>query len=148
MDKEVLNLIHRISSKFYLNSDSRKDIVQEVSVFIYQNQKVIKKASEPKRFKLTILKNFILDFIRKNLKHEKLISIHNNSLDWYAVEDSQDTMVMLALDSISKIERKLIIDRFYFGFTLDELTKKRRTTKKIIRNRLQKALFNLKSHFN
>ncbi|MEH6938738.1 sigma-70 family RNA polymerase sigma factor [Bacillus sp. JJ664] len=121
--QEYENDIYRTAFVYVKNEEDALDVVQETA---YRAFKSIKNLKEPKYLKTWIIKIAISCSIDVLRKQKKVVELKPEVEKVLSSKDEKDLSLSMTLDDLIKLlnetEKKVIILRYYFDFTIKEVS--------------------------
>lgn len=149
-DKQAFNELVKLYYPFVLgfllklihNKETTEDLVQETFIKVIKN---IDKFDFTKKvtfntYLITIAKNTYIDYIRSNNKELQEIDIDNvsdkiSSEDKYLKAENYN-LLLEQIENLPLIQKEAIKLKYLEGYTIEEIAKIQKTTKKTIKSRL------------
>ncbi|MET3193875.1 RNA polymerase sigma factor [Bacillus sp. OAE603] len=121
--QEYENDIYRTAFVYVKNQEDALDVVQETA---YRAFKSIKNLKEPKYLKTWIIKIAISCSIDVLRKQKKVVELKQEVEKVLSSKDEKDISLSMTLDDLIQLlnetEKKVIILRYYFDFTIKEVS--------------------------
>jgi len=121
--QEYENDIYRTAFVYVKNQEDALDVVQETA---YRAFKSIKNLKEPKYLKTWIIKIAISCSIDLLRKQKKVVELKPEVEKELSSKDEKDLSLSMTLDDLIQLlnetEKKVIILRYYFDFTIKEVS--------------------------
>ncbi|GGI15353.1 sigma-70 family RNA polymerase sigma factor [Gottfriedia solisilvae] len=121
--QEYENDIYRTAFVYVKNQEDALDVVQETA---YRAFKSIKNLKEPKYLKTWIIKIAISCSIDVLRKQKKVVELKPEVEKVLSSKDEKDISLSMTLDDLIQLlnetEKKVIILRYYFDFTIKEVS--------------------------
>jgi RNA polymerase sigma-70 factor (ECF subfamily) len=141
--------------KFIASESDALDIVQNVFIAIWENEKYRENEEQVKAYLFTSIKNSCLNYLKhqqivKNFEHDAALhisemeAIHYQSGEMSLIEKENLEQIDSAIDSLSAIYREVIVLSRLDGFKNSEIAEKLNLPLRTVETRIFRALTALK----